>query len=49
LKEYNLPDGSTFLGEIINDTINGYGERRYPDGLTYKGKWRNNFRCGQGV
>ena len=45
----NHPDGSHYVGELINGVASGKGIREYLDGQSYSGDWLNGKADGQGV
>jgi hypothetical protein len=46
--EITFGDGSKYIGQLIDDTINGYGTFIYPNGSKYSGMWLNGKKHGQG-
>ena len=43
------PDGTTYVGNWINNQPNGQGTVEWPDGNSYNGNWKDNKRDGQGT
>ena len=39
-------DGSEFIGEIVNDEINGQGTLKFSNGEIYSGFWSHNSKGG---
>lgn len=44
----NYPNGSTYLGEMVNYARHGQGTFTFPDKSQYKGPWINNMKNGRG-
>ena len=44
----NFPDGTTYIGTIIDNEITGEGTYTFEDGSTYKGEVLNGLRNGKG-
>lgn len=47
-KTINNPDGSVYVGEVVNDIPNGQGILTLQDGSTYEGEFKNGKLNGQG-
>ena len=41
-------DGSEYIGNFIDNIIQGFGVYRFPDGSIYEGSWKNNCKHGIG-
>ncbi len=48
-EKLTYPDGSSYLGEIIDGKRHGEGTWIRPDGTRYKGQWENDRPHGQGI
>lgn len=46
--ELTLEDGSTYVGNILNNQPQGQGVQTYPDGTRYEGLFSMGYRQGQG-
>ena len=45
---YNFPDSEqTYKGQFKNGKFHGYGEMKWPSGVTYKGPWENDLMQGK--
>ena len=43
------PDGSSYIGQFINNNIEGYGIYTFTDQAKYVGFWKNNIKHGIGT
>jgi hypothetical protein len=48
IKKINYPDGSFYVGEVVDTIREGNGKMTYKNGNVYDGGWHNNKRSGQG-
>ena len=46
---WKYPNGTTYVGNMINGKANGKGTAKWPDGNTYTGDWKDNKRTGLGT
>lgn len=46
--EYTMPDGSKYVGELVNGLANGKGKRIWDDGHVYEGEFFNGREDGMG-
>jgi hypothetical protein len=45
----NYSDGTTYVGEWLNNDFNGYGKMELYSGAIYEGEWKNGKRNGTGT
>ena len=48
-REVNYPDGSKYIGQIINGLKGGKGIFFWKNGLSYEGDWKNDIMEGKGI
>ena len=46
--KYKFHDGKEYVGDFVNNQLDGFGTMDYPEGY-YEGYWKNNQRNGKGI
>ena len=46
--EFYLADGSSYIGDWVNDLRQGKGVETDPNGTTYQGNYKNGVKHGEG-
>ena len=47
-KTFNFRNGDRYVGDVVNNEIEGLGVMNYADGSVYDGEWKNGTMDGAG-